>query len=274
VLAWAAWIAASRLYLGLHTPIDILAGAVAGLTVVTCFIGLEGGGRGKLRLSRSSCAQRLTSRGVTRECTLLLCDRHLWLASPQLNNSSCPRFAAYIDAWVRSPRLALPLAAAVSAVLLRLHPRPLNPTPTFAFTTSFMGVMFGVCGSIAGNSAFYDPPVQLAAVWAHSPLWCLRRLAAGFALVLASKEVSRAAAAAARPPLYGWFPVRLRRMWQPPVHNACAEPLMRDPALRDLPHGASGRPADVEATSRFFAYAGIGVAACGLAPRMFAALGW
>jgi sphingosine-1-phosphate phosphatase 1 len=42
VTAWVVFIAASRLYLGLHTPIDILAGAVAGLAVVTCFIGLEG----------------------------------------------------------------------------------------------------------------------------------------------------------------------------------------------------------------------------------------
>lgn len=37
------WIAASRLYLGLHTPVDILAGAVAGLAVLVCFIFMEGG---------------------------------------------------------------------------------------------------------------------------------------------------------------------------------------------------------------------------------------
>lgn len=36
------WIAASRLYLGLHTPVDILAGAVAGLAVLVCFIAVEG----------------------------------------------------------------------------------------------------------------------------------------------------------------------------------------------------------------------------------------
>lgn len=37
------WIAASRIYLGLHTPVDILAGALAGLAVLVCFIAVEGG---------------------------------------------------------------------------------------------------------------------------------------------------------------------------------------------------------------------------------------
>ena len=41
--AQVVWIAASRLYLGLHTPVDILAGAVAGLAVLVCFIAVEGG---------------------------------------------------------------------------------------------------------------------------------------------------------------------------------------------------------------------------------------
>lgn len=36
------WIAASRVYLGLHTPVDILAGALAGLATLVCFIGVEG----------------------------------------------------------------------------------------------------------------------------------------------------------------------------------------------------------------------------------------
>ena len=36
------WIAASRLYLGLHTAVDILAGAVAGLACLVCFIAVEG----------------------------------------------------------------------------------------------------------------------------------------------------------------------------------------------------------------------------------------
>ena len=87
--------------------------------------------------------------------------------------------AGYIDIWIHSPRLALPLATAISVVLLRLHPRPLNPTPTFEFTTCFMGVMLGVCGSITRCAEFYSVPIQLGAVWARPPLWALRRLLVG-----------------------------------------------------------------------------------------------
>lgn len=85
----------------------------------------------------------------------------------------------FVDAWVRSRQLALPLAAFVSLVLLRLHPRPVNATPTFDFTTSFMGVMTGVCYSVSHNEGFYTPAVQLKSVWAHSPYWIARRLLAG-----------------------------------------------------------------------------------------------
>lgn len=59
------WIAASRLYLGLHTPIDILAGAVAGLAVLVCFIAIEGvpGCRGTPAWRTGlSCRRRLPRR--------------------------------------------------------------------------------------------------------------------------------------------------------------------------------------------------------------------
>ena len=39
---WVVWVAASRLYLGLHTPIDLIAGAVAGASVLSCFIAIQG----------------------------------------------------------------------------------------------------------------------------------------------------------------------------------------------------------------------------------------
>lgn len=100
-----------------------------------------------------------------------------------LTAASCVRHAvagaAFVDAWVRSRQLALPLAACISLVLLRLHPRPVNATPTFDFTTSFMGVMAGVCYAVSHNQGFYTPPVQLTSVWAHSGFWIVRRLLAG-----------------------------------------------------------------------------------------------
>ena len=47
VALWVVWIAASRVYLGLHTPIDLLSGAVAGMAVLVCFIMVEGEHRQK-----------------------------------------------------------------------------------------------------------------------------------------------------------------------------------------------------------------------------------
>ena len=227
VMLWVIWIAASRIYLGLHTPVDIGAGAIAGLTVVTTFISLEG----------------------------------------------------VFNAWVQQSRMVvLSSAALASLVLLRLHPRPLEPTPSFEFTTSFMGVMFGVVVGVNRYPAFFLPPVTVAVIQTQSWVWIVRRLLTGFTLVLASKEISRAVAFAVLPQLYLFFPGQLRRLWQPPVHNqyefSAESGKYIDPGLKGLPHSPRGRPYDVEFTSRFFAYAGIGFAACGLAPQLLTALDW
>lgn len=113
------------------------------------------------------------------------------------------------------------------------------------------------------------------------------------------KEASRALLLRTLPLLYRFFPLAIRRLWQPPVHNlsAPAQPQVRrggprtraaaaaaetaaapaaaiDPRLAELPHNAQGQPWDVVVTSRFFAYAGIGLAVAGVAPRLFDRLGW
>jgi hypothetical protein len=158
---------------------------------------------------------------------------------------------------------------------------------------------------------------QLAQLWSGSGsllvgsrlLWAARRLGVGFVAVAVMKEVSRAVLLAVLPFLYRFFPMAVRRMWQPPLHNLAAPrqqqqpqrksrrqrgedpvhaadaadsdaaaapppPPAIDPRLAALPHNAQGLPWDVDATSRFFAYAGIGVAVAGVAPRIFQALHW
>lgn len=231
VSLWVIWIALSRIYLGFHTPVDIAAGAVAGLTVVTTFISLEN----------------------------------------------------VFNRWVNTrPMIVFTSAAFTSLILLRLHPKPLNATPTFEFSTSFMGVMFGVVLGVSRNPFFFNPAVSIyqildknssgpgPALW----FWIARRLIAGFTIVLASKEISRAVTFAVLPRFYMFFPLALRKRWQPPVHNQCPQNKIVNPALIGLPHTPRGVPWDVDMTSRFFAYAGIGFAVCEFAPRLFAALDW
>jgi membrane-associated phospholipid phosphatase len=218
--AWVLWVAATRLYLGLHAPLDVLAGATAGLTVVSCFLGVERGAGALLALG---------------------------------------------------PRGAPAAAAAVATVLLRLHPRPLRHTPTFEFSTAFLGVALGAVAAAARRPDLLAPPVRLAAAAAGGAPWAARRLGAGFAAVLAARAAARAVARAALPPLYAAVPLALRRAWQPPVHDRGPG---RPPAvLAGLPRAPGGGAADVEATARFLTYAAIGWAACEGAPRLFEAWG-
>lgn len=52
---------------------------------------------------------------------------------------SCP-LVGLLSRWILHGPAAVLHAALASLVLLRLHPRPMAHTPSFEFTTSFMGV--------------------------------------------------------------------------------------------------------------------------------------
>lgn len=184
----------------------------------------------------------------------------------------------------------------------------MSHTPSYEFTVSFVGVFFGVASGVSRSRALHEPAVQYQAVLAHGPLWCGRRLLtgeaaqrrplapvgrpnkpkqrtpeqeaspiarwpAGLLAVVAVKELCKRALQAALPLLYLLFPLRLRRMWQPPIHNQHPAARLEGP-LRGLPHDERGRPWDVEVTARFFGYAGIGFGVAELVPALFMALGW
>ena len=42
VAVWVVWIAIARVYMGLHTPIDVIGGAVAGLFVLLSYLAFDG----------------------------------------------------------------------------------------------------------------------------------------------------------------------------------------------------------------------------------------
>ena len=39
---WVVWIAIARVYMGMHTPIDVIGGAVAGLFVLLSYLAFDG----------------------------------------------------------------------------------------------------------------------------------------------------------------------------------------------------------------------------------------
>lgn len=218
VTFWVLWIAFSRLYLGLHTPIDILGGAVAGLTVLTAFISLK----------------------------------------------------PLINIWANREMIWIEILL-ICLVLLRLHPKPATPTPTFEFTTSFMGTCLGVMTGKCMYPAFYEEATNTSLTSQHSILHIMKILVLGFMIVIMSKAVSKYLCHKILPVFYLAFPLSIRRLWQPPVHDQASK-RVRGASLQGLPHTAKGVPADVDSTARFFSYAGIGFAASYIAPSIFSFL--
>ena len=257
---WTLLVALARVACGMHSPVDVAGGLLSGLLVVAA-LALEdirsiGGGGGE--------GGRSTMDG----------------SGPSSSSSSLD--ARYIG-WLAArgtPAAALHLLA--TALLLRLHPLPLRYTTSFEATTAFAGACAGVAlgvslggggggGGVGGGGA---PPLSVSVSSSSSSflllLAALRRLAAGLAAVAAVKEVSKRLVLALVPLPYRALPLRLRRLWQPPVRS-----LSRDERMERLgiPVDASGRPWDEVLTAKFFSYAALGWAVAGLAPAGFAATG-
>lgn len=210
VFLWVVWIAISRLYLGLHTPIDILAGAIAGLTVLTAFISVQ--------------------------------DRvHQFMFSS--------------NSWI--------FMIILSLILLRLHPMPEKPTPTYEFTTSFVGVAFGVIVAIHQYPAYYEEGITLGKISSLPILIHIVRVASGFGIVLLSKSVMKRVCTTILPLAYYGFPLAIRRLWQPPVHGNIDPKTSLKRTMNDR------QWVDVDATVRFFSYASIGFSACYVVPKTF-----
>ena len=210
VTLWVFWIALSRIYLGLHTPIDILAGAVAGLTVLTAFISLH----------------------------------------------------TVVDSFIYSAHSWI-YAILLSLVLLRLHPTPAKHTPSYEFTTSFVGVAFGIILAINLNPGYFHDKESIFEILDTRVHIQLAKMCCGFAIVLASKAITKRLCSLLLPIAYHWFPPTIRRIWQPPVCGS----LDAVTGLRKTVDGTQW--ADIDATTRYFSYASIGFATCFIAPAVF-----
>lgn len=68
-----------------------------------------------------------------------------------------------LSRWVFSGPWAVAHAALACLVLLRLYPRPAAHTPSFEFSTSFMGAMFGIVVGTAMTPAAHQPGIQVSA---------------------------------------------------------------------------------------------------------------
>lgn len=224
---WIAFIAFSRMYLGMHTPIDVLGGMLGGVAVLNFYITVDD-------------------------------ELEAFLLSAQSPSGELLRI------------LTLLLAA---ALVLRCHPKPVRNTPSFGDSSAFVAVTFGMS---SGVSRIYGKHLFKGLIWgsvlASGGAWAvLKRLGLGFVLVAANQTVAKRVALTIVPPLYLFFPVRLRRLWQPPQHNLSEGELWRK---HRIPlSDKNGMPWDVVDTAKFAAYASIGWTVAEAAPRLFAKLG-
>lgn len=233
---WTLLVALARVACGMHTPVDVAGGLLSGFLVVAA-LALEdvgGGAGGGLSLDAGYVA---------------------WLAS-------------------RGPAAAA-LHTLATALLLRLHPLPLKYTTSFEATTAIAGACAGVAlgVSLGGGSHPLLPlsPSSSSSSFApFTPFAALRRVVAGLALVALVKEVSKRAVLSLVPLPYRALPLRLRRLWQPPVRSLSRNGRM---GRLGIPVDADGRPWDEVLTAEFLGYASLGWAVAGLAPAGFRAAG-
>ena len=216
VMVFVLAVAVSRVYLGLHTPIDIIGGAVAGLAVVTAYV-------------------TLLEYGI-------------------------------LDRWVFGGGwVTVRLVSLVALVLLRLHPTPEKWTPSYEFSTSFIGVAWGVICGVQVRGWLRPEQVYGAfsfVVDGAIGVDTVVRFAMGLVVLAVAKVATKWVCSKVLGVLYAVaFPLQVRRLWQPPVVDAvdAVDGVERD--TRGLKQTLDGRDADLDATTRFFSYAAVGFAA-------------
>lgn len=219
---WIAFIAFARMFLGMHTTIDVLGGMLGGVAVLNFFITVD------------------------------------------------DPLEALITSFPPWKAIALMLLGCV--LVLRGHPRPMRHTPSFEYSTSFVAVAFGMGAALTHSySKLVDYKVLLPKLWAAGGPWLIsQRIVLGFLLVASLASSARSVMLIIVPPLYIFFPVRLRRLWQPPMHNLGPETSL---TRQGIPVNAKGRAWDVDLTSRFAAYATIGWVVVSM-EHIYDKLGW
>ena len=66
------------------------------------------------------------------------------------------------------------------------------------------------------------------------------------------KPLSKQVVVKLLPLVYRVVPIRLRRLWQPPLHS------LKSPQHEGIPVDENGHPWDISVTARFISYASIG----------------
>ncbi|GIL63687.1 hypothetical protein Vafri_17709 [Volvox africanus] len=218
---WATWVALTRLYLGVHTPVDLLLGAL--------------GGSASLGLWRQLGLAQMAALGATVPAT----EEVPW--------------ASWLGFCKEQHHLALAAVGGLYVTALATYPVPESHTTSYEYAVIFLGAAYGgLVGYVAncslishllqrpitfsdgaatvasGNISMGGPMVTtadaLAAVAPDALRQPLAVILLGFVFVAAVKLLSKALLSELLPKLLDLVPLRLRLLWQPPVHpSGCVE---------------------------------------------------
>ncbi|GLI59473.1 hypothetical protein VaNZ11_001356 [Volvox africanus] len=218
---WATWVALTRLYLGVHTPVDLVLGAL--------------GGSASLGLWRQLGLAQIAALGATVPAT----EEVHW--------------ASWLGFFNEQHHLALAAVGGLYVTALATYPVPESHTTSYEYAVIFLGAAYGglvgyvvncslishllqrpvtfsdvVPTAASRNISIGGPMVTAADALAAVAPDALRQPVAvillGFVFVAAVKLLSKAVLSELLPKLLGLVPLRLRLMWQPPVHpSGCVE---------------------------------------------------
>ena len=206
-----AVVAVARMYAGMHTPIDVGAGLLAGAAVFSAWTAFDE-------------------------------PHEAFLVAPSTTGAA-----------------VLATHAAVCAILLRLHPRPLVHTPSYEASATFLGACTGVAvGMWRSGGAHLVEGGSTSLPWGSGGFAVaavvVLRLVCGFAIVGVVHVAAKAITRRVVPLAYRAVPLGLRALWQPPLHSLVGEGDTRP----RIPLDAHGRPWDVSITARFVSYGALG----------------
>ncbi|GIL77242.1 hypothetical protein Vretimale_3083 [Volvox reticuliferus] len=219
---WATWVALTRLYLGVHTPVDLLLGAL--------------GGCASLGFWRQLGLAQIAALGATVPAT----EEVPW--------------ASWLGFYKGQHYLALAAVGGLYVTALATYPVPESHTTSYEYAVIFLGaayggligctancslvshllqrlVTFGNAAATAGGGGNRNnggPVITAAEALAAVAPDALRQPVAvvllGFVFVAAVKLLSKAMLSELLPKLLDLVPLRLRLLWQPPVHpSGCVE---------------------------------------------------
>jgi membrane-associated phospholipid phosphatase len=229
-LVWVVFVGWSRLYLGVHAPVDLYTGAALGHLSLAAWQGPV---------------------------------EQAWLGWALGNATAASSSSPSPSLW------PVPLAATLAALLaMRMHPVPTRPTACFTYSTAFVGAglgatlgMWAFAPRLLALSRVEGGGAAGAGAAATASLVFLLKAAAGLAAVLGTRAAVKAALLAALPPLMDLAPWSVRSLWQPPPADAAllataGGGMARRRASASLPprRPDTGVAYDVDAAARLGSY--------------------